>query len=58
MEKFPLGNLYSTNGVAALQSQEPGFVEFVWRSLERYKQGPKRNGPDRPRGRRAHLRRL
>ena len=39
MALFPLGKLYSTNGVAALQQEEPGFVEFVWRCLERYKRG-------------------
>ena len=37
--KFLLGKLYSTNGVAELQSQEPDFVTHVWRSLERYKRG-------------------
>jgi hypothetical protein len=37
--KFLLGKLYSTCGVAELQSQEPDFVTHVWRSLERYKQG-------------------
>jgi len=39
MALFPLGKLYSTCGVAELQRQEPGFVEFVWRCLERYKRG-------------------
>ena len=39
MAHFPLGKLYSTCGVAELQRQEPGFVEFVWRCLERYKRG-------------------
>jgi len=39
MALFPLGKLYSTCGVAELQRQEPDFVEFVWRCLERYKRG-------------------
>jgi len=39
MALFPLGKLYSTHGVAALQQQDPGFVEFVWRCLERYRRG-------------------
>jgi hypothetical protein len=39
MALFPLGKLYSTHGVAELQQQDPGFVEHVWRSLERYKKG-------------------
>ena len=39
MALFPLGKLYSTCGVTELQRQEPGFVEFVWRCLERYKRG-------------------
>ena len=39
MVLFPLGKLYSTCGVAELQRQDPGFVEFVWDCLERYKRG-------------------
>ena len=39
MALFPLGKLYSTHGVAELQGQEPGFVEYVWNCLKRYKRG-------------------
>jgi hypothetical protein len=36
MAQFSLGKLYSTAGVAELQKQDPDFVTFVWRSLQRY----------------------
>ena len=39
MALFPLGKLYSTHGVAALQQQERDFADFVWRSLQRYLRG-------------------
>jgi hypothetical protein len=36
MAQFLLGKLYSTEGVAAVQSENAAFADFVWRSLQRY----------------------